>query len=49
MAYKDIINNTCSNIHTGLIDFDEPHSEASMPTQASSEFITNNLQEREIK
>lgn len=32
MAYKDIINNICRNIHTGLIDFDEPRSEASMPT-----------------
>ena len=44
MAYKDIISNICSNIHTGLIDFDEPRSEASMPTQASSEFITNKQQ-----
>lgn len=44
MAYKDIINNICGNIHTGLIDFDEPRSEASMPTQASSEFITNKQQ-----
>lgn len=44
MAYKDIINNICSNIHTGLIDFSEPRSEASMPTQASSEFITNKQQ-----
>ena len=44
MAYKDIINNICSNIHIGLIDFDEPRSEASMPTQASSEFITNKQQ-----
>lgn len=44
MEYKDIINNICSNIHTGLIDFDEPRSEASMPTQASSEFITNKQQ-----
>lgn len=44
MAYKDIINNICKNIHTGLIDFDEPRSEASMPTQASSEFITNKQQ-----
>ena len=32
MAYKYIINNICSTIHTGLIDFDEPRSEASMPT-----------------
>ena len=44
MAYKDIINDICGNIHTGLIDFDEPRSEASMPTQASSEFITNKQQ-----
>ncbi|MCQ2265307.1 MAG: AccI family restriction endonuclease [Bacteroidales bacterium] len=42
--YKDIINRICSMIHTGLIDFDEPRSEASMPTQASSEFITNKQQ-----
>ena len=42
--YKDIINDICRNIHTGLIDFDEPRSEASMPTQASSEFITNKQQ-----
>jgi len=42
--YKDIINNICKNIHTGLVDFDEPRSEASMPTQASSEFITNKQQ-----
>lgn len=41
MAYKDIINNICRNIHTGLIDFDEPRSEASMPTQATSKFITS--------
>lgn len=44
MIYKDTINNICSNIHTGLIDFDKPRSEASMPTQASSEFITNKQQ-----
>lgn len=42
--YKDIINDICRNIHTGLIDFDEPRSESSMPTQASSEFITNKQQ-----
>lgn len=42
--YKDIINNICRNIHTGLIDFDEPRNEATMPTQASSEFITNKQQ-----
>ncbi|MCI5507136.1 MAG: AccI family restriction endonuclease [Prevotella sp.] len=44
MAYKDIINNICNTIHTGLIDFNEPRSEASMPTLASSEFITNKQQ-----
>lgn len=43
-AYKDVINRICSEIHTGLIDFSEPRSEASMPTQASSEFITNKQQ-----
>lgn len=43
-TYKDIINSICKDIHTGLIDFDEPRSEASMPTQASSEFITNKQQ-----
>ena len=42
--YKDLINSICSTIHTGLIDFDEPRSKASMPTQASSEFITNKQQ-----
>lgn len=42
--YKDIINEICGNIHTGLIDFDEPRSEASMPTQVSSEFVTNKQQ-----
>lgn len=42
--YKDIINNICKDIHTGLINFDEPRSKASMPTQASSEFITNKQQ-----
>ncbi len=42
--YKDEINKICSSIHTGLIDFSEPRSETSMPTQASSEFITNKQQ-----
>jgi type II restriction enzyme len=42
--YKDIISEICSQIHTGLIDFDEPRSKASTPTQASSEFITNKQQ-----
>lgn len=43
-TYKDIINQICNKIHIGLIDFSEPRSEASMPTQASSEFITNKQQ-----
>lgn len=43
-TYKDIINKICGRIHTGLIDFDEPRSEAKIPTQASSEFITNKQQ-----
>ena len=43
-AYKDTINEICSGIHTGLIDFSEPRAKASMPTQASSEFITNKQQ-----
>lgn len=43
-TYKQIIGNICSNIHIGLVDFDEPRSKASMPTQASSEFITNKQQ-----
>ena len=42
--YKDVINQICSSIHTGLIDFSEPRSKASIPTQASSEFITNKQQ-----
>lgn len=42
--YKDIIDHICNSIHTGLVDFDQPRSEASMPTQASSEFITNKQQ-----
>ena len=42
--YKDEINSICKNIHTGLIDFSTPRSVASMPTQASSEFITNKQQ-----
>lgn len=43
-TYRQIINEICSNIHTGLIDFNEPRTIASMPTQASSEFITNKQQ-----
>ncbi|MBP5769793.1 MAG: AccI family restriction endonuclease [Bacteroidaceae bacterium] len=43
-AYKDTINEICSGIHTGLVDFSEPRAKASMPTQASSEFITNKQQ-----
>ena len=44
-TYKDVINQICNKIHIGLIDFSEPRSEASMPTQASSEFITNKRQQ----
>lgn len=43
-TYKDIINEICGNIHTGLVNFDEPRSVASKPAQASSEFITNKQQ-----
>lgn len=43
-AYKDAINDICQNIHTGLVNFSEPRSKASIPTQASSEFITNKQQ-----
>lgn len=43
-SYKETINVLANNIHTGLIDFSLPRSEASMPTQASSEFITNKQQ-----
>ncbi|MCM1490641.1 MAG: AccI family restriction endonuclease [Muribaculum sp.] len=43
-TYKNVINEICKNIHTGLIDFSKPRSEASMPTLASSEFITNKQQ-----
>ena len=42
--YCDKIKKICKDIHTGLIDFSEPRSEASMPTQASSEFVTNKQQ-----
>ena len=42
--YSDTIQDLCNKIHTGFVDFDEPRSEASMPTQASSEFITNKQQ-----
>ncbi len=43
-TYKDEINNICKRIHTGLIDFSEPRCVATIPTQASSEFITNKQQ-----
>lgn len=43
-TYKNVITEICKNIHTGLIDFSKPRSEASMPTLASSEFITNKQQ-----
>ena len=43
-SYKDRINQICNKIHRDLIDFSIPRSEASMPTMASSEFITNKQQ-----
>ncbi len=42
--YRQIINDLCKDIHNGLIDFDKPRGEASRPTQANSEFITNKQQ-----
>lgn len=42
--YKETIKEICKNIHTGLIDFSRPRDKASMPTQASSEFITKKQQ-----
>ena len=42
--YKDVIHEICHNIHIGLIDFNEPRTKGSMPTPASSEFITNKQQ-----
>ena len=42
--YKDYINEICSSIHTGLVDFSEPRVKASIPSQANSEFITNKQQ-----
>ena len=42
--YKTTINNLCNSIHTGLVDFTKPRNQASLPTQASSEFITNKQQ-----
>lgn len=44
MRYQDTIEALTGQIHTGLIDFSLPRSKASMPTQASSEFITNKQQ-----
>ncbi|MDE6772961.1 MAG: AccI family restriction endonuclease, partial [Muribaculaceae bacterium] len=42
--YREIIKEICSGIHTDIIDFSKPRTKASMPTQASSEFITNKQQ-----
>ena len=42
--YKTTINDLCDSIHTGLIDFSKPRTQAALPTQASSEFITNKQQ-----
>lgn len=47
--YREVINNLCKEIHSGLVNFDEPRSEASMPTQANSEFITNKQQGTGLK
>ena len=44
MDYKNEILNISKEIDTKFIHFDEPRSEAPMPTQASSEFITNKQQ-----
>lgn len=44
MKYSDTINEICRNIHTEVVNFSEPRSKASKPTQASSEFITNKQQ-----
>lgn len=42
--YKNLIDSICNNIHSDLIDFSIPRSKTSMPTQASSEFITKKQQ-----
>ena len=42
--YKDTISTICSNIHSDFIDFSKPRTISSMPTQATSEFITNKQQ-----
>lgn len=42
--YKQEIDEICSRIHIGLVDFDEPRKRTRKPTQASSEFITNKQQ-----
>ena len=42
--YRSEINEICNSIHSGLVDFSEPRTKASIPTQASSEFITNKQQ-----
>lgn len=42
--YRQAIDRICENIHVGIVDFDEPRGEVSMPTQVSSEFITNKQQ-----
>lgn len=42
--YIKELNKTITNISKSIIDFDIPRSEARMPTQASSEFITKKQQ-----
>ena len=44
MAYIDIIKNYLQTIPVELIDFDKEREKGRMPTQASSEFITNREQ-----
>lgn len=43
-SYKETISSICESIHTAIVDFSEPRSEALKPTQASSEFITKKQQ-----
>lgn len=42
--YREVINDLCKRIHSGLVNFDEPRSKASKPNQANSYFITNKQQ-----
>lgn len=42
--YIDLITDLCKQIHIGIVDFDSPVELIRIPTQASSEFITNKQQ-----